>query len=148
MSHAGVITADNRIFVTKGWGWEDWIWNYGLYCGKVLFVKQGKRCSWHYHKVKDETFLLTEGEVLIRYCYDLRLMREYETYVAKGDVLAISLLVKDKYKFACEVILRPGGVFHVPPGCPHQFVGLLDSKLIEFSTHHDDADSIRLIKGD
>ena len=43
-------------FVPKGWGYEHWIVNKEDYCGKLLFFKKGKRCSWHYHKLKDETF--------------------------------------------------------------------------------------------
>ena len=49
---------DDRIFVSKGWGYEDWIVNKEQYCGKLLFIKKGKKCSWHYHKNKDETFYI------------------------------------------------------------------------------------------
>ena len=51
----------------KGWGYEKWIVNNDLYCGKVLFFERGKKCSWHYHKVKDETFYVQSGEILLRY---------------------------------------------------------------------------------
>ena len=44
--------------VPKGWGWERWIVNCPEYCGKLLFFNKGKRCSWHYHKIKDEVFYL------------------------------------------------------------------------------------------
>ena len=44
----------NRHYVSKGWGYEDWLVNKPDYCGKVLFLKKGKRLSWHYHKLKDE----------------------------------------------------------------------------------------------
>tara|TARA_B100001029_G_scaffold45151_1_gene35639 strand:+ start:791 stop:958 length:168 start_codon:yes stop_codon:yes gene_type:complete len=47
-------------FVPKGWGYEKWICNTPDYCGKILFFEKGKRCSWHYHLLKDETFYLTE----------------------------------------------------------------------------------------
>ena len=42
--------------VNKPWGHELWIYNSELYCGKILFFNKGKRCSWHYHEIKDETF--------------------------------------------------------------------------------------------
>ena len=41
-------------FVPKGWGFEKWIVNKPEYCGKLLYFVKGKRCSWHYHKIKDE----------------------------------------------------------------------------------------------
>ena len=50
-------------FVPKGWGHEKWIVNNDEYCGKLLFFEEGKRCSWHYHKIKDETFYLQSGKL-------------------------------------------------------------------------------------
>ena len=52
---------------SKGWGYDKWIVNNDLYCCKVLFFERGKKCSWHYHKVKDETFYVQSGEILLRY---------------------------------------------------------------------------------
>ena len=52
---------------SKGWGYEKWIVNNDLYCGKILFFERGKKCSWHYHKVNDETFYVQSGEILLRY---------------------------------------------------------------------------------
>ena len=40
--------------VEKGWGYEIWIVNKPEYCGKLLYFNEGKRCSWHHHKIKDE----------------------------------------------------------------------------------------------
>ena len=51
----------------KGWGHEKWIVNEEKYCGKLLFFKAGKRCSWHYHKIKDETFYVQSGELMVIY---------------------------------------------------------------------------------
>ena len=48
----------------KGWGHEKWIVNTDKYCGKILFFEEGKQCSWHYHKLKDETFYVQSGEIL------------------------------------------------------------------------------------
>lgn len=50
--------------VPKPWGEERWIVN-REYCGKVLVLKRGHRCSLHYHKVKDEHFLLIKGRILL-----------------------------------------------------------------------------------
>jgi mannose-6-phosphate isomerase-like protein (cupin superfamily) len=50
--------------VPKVWGEEHWIVN-REYCGKKLVLKRGFRCSMHYHKVKDETFFVIKGRVLL-----------------------------------------------------------------------------------
>lgn len=41
-------------------------------------------------------------------------------------------------------ILLPGDSVVVPPLTPHRFAGLMDSQIIEFSTHHEDDDSYRI----
>ena len=53
--------------VPKGWGWERWIVNCPEYCGKLLFFNKGKRCSWHFHKIKDEVFYLQSGKMIVYY---------------------------------------------------------------------------------
>lgn len=50
--------------VPKVWGEEHWIVN-AEYCGKKLVLKKGFRCSIHHHKVKDETFYVISGKVLL-----------------------------------------------------------------------------------
>lgn len=114
------VDPEKRNFVSKSWGWEDWLANSELYCGKRLFVKKGKKCSWHYHQKKDETFSVISGRVHLFYSED------------------------DDINSACEIILTPGDAFHVPPGLRHQFKGLADSELVEFSTQHFDDDTVRL----
>ena len=49
--------------VPKGWGYEKWITNNEKYCGKLLYFNKGKKCSWHYHEIKEETFLRSFWEV-------------------------------------------------------------------------------------
>ena len=61
------MTSSQIKHVPKGWGYEKWIVNNELYCGKLLFFNAGKRCSWHYHKLKDETFYIQSGEILLIY---------------------------------------------------------------------------------
>ena len=111
-------------YVRKGWGYEKWIVNKEEYCGKLLFFKKDKRCSWHYHKIKDEVFYLQSG-----------LLRVY--YSDNDDLQG-----------AKQKILKPGENFHVYTGLRHQMVALEDSELFEFSTQHFDSDSYRIIKGD
>src|SRR5258705_12714184 len=52
--------------VPKGWGREVWIANGDLYCGKILEIRKGKRCSLHFHKLKTESFYLRAGRLKIR----------------------------------------------------------------------------------
>ena len=110
--------------VDKGWGWERWIVNCEEYCGKLLFFNKGKRCSWHFHKLKDEVFYLQSGKMMI--------------YFSEEDAI----------EKAQQLILLPGENFHVYRGLRHQMVALQDSELFEFSTQHFDSDSHRILKGD
>jgi mannose-6-phosphate isomerase-like protein (cupin superfamily) len=121
--HPGRLEAAPLVRVDKGWGYELWLVNKD-YCGKLLHFERGKKCSWHYHRVKDEVFYLHAGRLRVRYGY--------------GDDLAD----------AAEVVLWPGLAFAVPAGLRHQMEAEEESDLYEFSTHHDEADSIRLVKGD
>jgi len=50
--------------VKKIWGQELWIVNRD-YCGKILFLKEGFSSSLHKHKIKDETFYIIRGNVLM-----------------------------------------------------------------------------------
>ena len=109
--------------VPKGWGWERWIVNCEEYCGKLLFFEEGKRCSWHYHKIKDEVFYLQSGKMIVKYSEE------------------------DDVEQAEELILNAGDNFHVYRGLRHQMIALEDSELFEFSTQHFDSDSYRIIKG-
>jgi len=110
--------------VQKGWGYEKWIVNNEKYCGKLLFFNKGKRCSWHFHKIKDETFYLQSGLISLYY--------GWEEDLSKAEVL----------------VLEPGNSFHIPMGLKHQMVALENSELFEFSTEHFDSDSYRVTPGD
>ena len=47
-----------------------------------------------------------------------------------------------------ESILRKGDVVRQRPGQPHQLIALTDGLIFEVSTHHEDSDSYRVMKGD
>ena len=111
-------------FVPKGWGFEKWIVNCEQYCGKLLYFVKDKRCSWHYHKLKDEVFYIQSGKIRLK-------------YADNDDIIN-----------ANEVILNKGDNFHVYVGLRHQMIALEDTELFEFSTQHFDSDSIRVQKGD
>lgn len=98
--------------VKKVWGSEEWIVNTEEYCGKILNLNKGFRCSMHYHKNKDETFYIIEGKVLLEHDGKMK-------------------------------ILKTGDIQRIEPGQKHRFTGLKNSKIIEFSTYHEDSDSYR-----
>lgn len=111
--------------VSKGWGSEFWIANSEKYCGKLLRINKGCRCSWHFHRKKDETFYCLSGSFEV-------------VYGESDDIFA-----------AKKIILNAHDTFHVPVGLRHSMFALDDnSVLLEISTEHKDTDSIRILKGD
>jgi mannose-6-phosphate isomerase-like protein (cupin superfamily) len=110
--------------VPKGWGREVWIANEERYCGKILEIRKGKKCSLHFHKIKAESFYLRAGRLIVR--------------------------VQDSAESEAidEFVLEAGQCMDVPIGMIHQMEALEDAELYEFSTQHFDSDSHRLVKGD
>lgn len=103
-------------FVEKVWGHEEWIVNNPKYCGKKLVLKRGTRCSVHKHNIKEETFYILSGKVLM----------ELEFEGKKESRL-----------------MTAGDVQHIKIGMWHRFTGIENSEIMEFSTFHMDEDSIR-----
>jgi mannose-6-phosphate isomerase-like protein (cupin superfamily) len=112
------------LIVEKGWGYEKWITNTEKYCGKLLHFEEGKRCSWHFHKIKDEVFYVQSGEL--------------EVIFGESDSKAEASIL----------ILRPGDSFHVPTGLRHQMKAIKTADVFEISTEHFEEDSYRIEKGD
>ena len=106
------MTSSEIKIVPKGWGYEKWIVNTDEYCGKLLHFIKGKKCSWHYHKLKDETFYLQEGKLLVKYSDN------------------------DNLDEANEVILERGDKFHVYRGLRHQMFAMEDTDMFELSLIH------------
>jgi len=75
--------------VPKEWGEERWIVNRN-YCGKLLILKKGYRCSLHHHRIKDETFYVNKGRVLMECGGNTVVM-------APGDALLIEPYVKHRF---------------------------------------------------
>ncbi len=111
-------------FHPKGWGAEHWICNSEKYCGKILVFNKGKKCSWHYHVIKDEVFYLQKGQLLVEFSE------------------------KDDLTKAEAIVLHPGESFHVYPGLRHRMTAIEESEMFEFSTKHMEEDSYRILKGD
>ena len=118
------MSSSNIKIVHKGWGYEKWICNTEEYCGKLLHFIKGKKCSWHYQVLKDETFYLQEGKLRVKYSDD------------------------DDLENAKEIILGRGDKFHVYRGLRHQMFAMEDTDMFEFSTQHFEEDSHRVVKGD
>jgi mannose-6-phosphate isomerase-like protein (cupin superfamily) len=110
--------------IKKGWGYEKIIVNNGEYCGKILFFNKHKKCSWHKHILKKETFYLQSGRILLKFG------------------------LNDNIEEANEVTLNVGDKMDIQRGMRHQMMALEESELFEFSTQHFEEDSIRIIKGD
>jgi len=115
----------SHLMVAKGWGSEEIITNNEKYCGKILRFNAAKKCSFHYHKLKDETFYCAKGKIGVWH----------------GDT--------DNFEEAQYLELKGGDSFHVPIGLRHQMIGIEEENvLIEFSTQHFEEDSIRVVQGD
>ncbi len=86
------MSLENRINETrklheKIWGSEDWIINTPKYCGKRLLLKKGYQCSVHHHKIKEETFYVNSGLVLIQVDGDKYLMKPGQSLeIIPGDL--------------------------------------------------------------
>jgi mannose-6-phosphate isomerase-like protein (cupin superfamily) len=108
----------------KGWGREIWIVNNNLYCGKVLEISKGRKCSLHFHKLKSESFYLRSGRLRVRIknSPDSEMIEDFE--------------------------MTPGQCMDIPSGLVHQMEAMEDAELFEFSTQHFNSDSHRLVKGD
>ncbi len=64
--------------VLKLWGTEIYLVHTPFYSAKLLLVKPGFQCSLHRHLVKDETFLVRGGTILLEF-------GEKKRYLAVGD---------------------------------------------------------------
>jgi mannose-6-phosphate isomerase-like protein (cupin superfamily) len=125
------IRTDEQVkVVPKGWGEERWLHNDELYCGKILIVNEGKRCSLHYHQLKTETFYIQQGRVRMELT-DLKAGRETPPVILE------------------EFEMQAGDTLLLKPGMVHRFTSLEgDAHIFEFSTQHFDEDSHRIEKGD
>jgi len=102
--------------IKKIWGHEEWIINNEKYCGKKLVFNAGYQCSMHHHKIKDETFYIQSGTVIL----------ETERDGKKETRL-----------------MTPGDTARIIPLVWHQLTALTNAQVFEFSTFHMEEDSYR-----
>jgi len=114
-------TFSDRHIETKEWGFEEWIINNNLYCGKRLhFTKLHGSTSLHFHAKKHETMYVEQGLFSIITC-DTTTGTQATYKIASG----------------CSIV--------IPQLTPHRIVAeQAGSILIEFSTHHENSDSYRI----
>ena len=102
--------------VKKTWGEEQWLVNNELYCAKFLICKQNRWSSngkYHYHKNKDETFYILNGQLLLD-------VEGTEYILKQGDWYRIKPNTRHRFMAMSKL-----------------------ARLLETSTHHDDKDSYR-----
>ena len=107
--------------IEKPWGHEEiWAVSSRGYVGKILFIKEGHRLSRQYHRIKEETIMVLEGTLTC----------EAGPYF-EGDTIHLH-------------IMKPGDIFHVPPGTIHRFCAPdTDVRIVEVSTS-ETSDIVRL----
>lgn len=105
--------------IDKLWGWEEILVSNDLYTLKRLVLNKGFRCSLHYHQIKDETFYIEKGHVIIQ--------------------IKVQDTLKEEYKEA-------GDIIRIKPCVAHRFWTLDEqSSILEVSTKDIEEDSYRLI---
>ena len=114
-----------EVRVRKGRGQEDWMLNNEKLCMKILTLEQGKKCSMHFHNLKEEIFFVVSGTMVFKYI---------DTETGKLE----------------EYIMNAGETVHIPPCVPHQMWGTSEEPcvFVECSTQHFDDDSYRVLPGD
>ena len=112
---------EDRTYISKLWGLEEWLVNNDKYCAKFLWITPGFQCSLHYHRTKCETFIALDGLIHVEYYIDNKRM---ETLLVGRNRDTLTLL----------------------PNTPHRFysIGGEGGLLLEVSTTHSDEDVVRL----
>ncbi len=101
--------------VDKIWGREIWVVNEEKYCVKFLEIKDGYRCSKHFHNVKHETFVVIKGTVNLECGFESKSLFPGQKQVIPPGT---------PHRFGTE-----------------DYAGAI---ILEVSTHHDDNDVVRL----
>lgn len=111
--------------VPKDWGHELIIENNDLYCLKVLVCEDriwSSKGRFHYHRIKDETFLILEG--------------------------ILELDIEQEDGALASQYLKEGDHIRILPNTKHRFRSAgRRCKFIEASTKHFDDDSVRVELG-
>ena len=93
--------------VSKPWGYELIFAHTDRYVGKILHINEGESLSLQFHKIKEETLFVVEGELQL-------------TIENDGD--------------RRELVLKKGEAFHIPPRLIHRMKAVVDTDVAEVST--------------
>jgi hypothetical protein len=130
----------------KSWGFEYWFVNNSKYCGKIIQVRGGKWSSYgafHYHKVKDETFLVLSGTLLIDV---LSLSNTSRESIGLKNILQFKNEEYIESRIVHRYMLSPYQYLRIRPGVLHRFSALNQEALFtETSTTHKEEDSYRIV---
>ncbi len=99
------------MIVNKPWGHEN-IWALTeKYVGKILHIKEGKRLSLQFHRIKEETIMVLEGSMEL-------------------------VLEEGSQSSEHSIVMNPGDTYHISPMTVHRFSASqgCDVKLVEVST--------------
>lgn len=110
-------------YVEKGWGHELIFATNDLYCGKLLKFNEGAKFSMHFHKEKDETWHVLEGQFILNYIN-----------TTDASVTAVELYEGDTWR--------------IEPLVPHQVECIEAGTIIEVSTPDSVEDNYRILPGD
>jgi mannose-6-phosphate isomerase-like protein (cupin superfamily) len=109
--------------VPKGWGKEDiWVTN-DKYCSKFMHFNEGARFSMHFHREKEETWYVVQGQFTVRW-------------------------IDTKDASVHEQELKVGDVWHNKPLLPHQLICSQEGIILEVSTPDSIEDNYRVAPGD
>jgi mannose-6-phosphate isomerase-like protein (cupin superfamily) len=110
-------------FVEKGWGHElIWATN-DKYCGKLMKFNAGAKFSMHFHREKDESWYILDGEFLVHW------------------------INTDNASITTEK-LTAGDTWRNKPLLPHQIECLHEGTIVEVSTPDSVEDNYRVMPGD
>lgn len=111
--------------IKKLWGCERWLHNESDYCMKVLELQPGWQSSLHYHRKKQETFLVVSGKV------KLEVMVGFLSPDMESRIKTLYLKLMQHHTLA--------------PYTPHRFTAIDGpATIVEASSFHDDEDVFRL----
>jgi uncharacterized cupin superfamily protein len=109
--------------IEKIWGREFVVVNHPLYCGKIFEVYPMSESSKHLHRVKNETFMCTDGLIHVEiWPYGIDRM---------GQIVVLRGWAKDS--------------IDIPAGLAHRFSNYESQTawVTEFSTHYSNDDTVR-----
>ncbi len=95
--------------IEKPWGFEILFALTDSYVGKVLKIYEGEMLSLQYHRIKDETIYLSEGEMML-------------------DVEEDGKMIERR--------LLPGDSYRIKPGVKHRMKAVKECLVFEVSTPH------------